>query len=323
MFRSGAYRYAKGGANMTTVMFWSPDAGHGKTSSHTAIAAITTALQYRARLLLCHNGHRGHGVESACAEDLAEKAAEVWMEGPGIDRLHYLQQSGILNGHNVSDYMVPLIRGRLDLLSGTRHSQEDAGFGDSFWRSLLASASEAYDLVVLDAGAGEDKLPLLEMADLVVVNLSQHMEQLHHFFAHPAYADWAASSCWIPVLGAYRAESKINLAHINHTFGLKRPLYAIRDCQPFHDAWNSRRLLSFMRYRLMLDWPEEQAGEFFRQSFELTTAILEGLEQLEGAPQPSLRTIREYNRVQHIQYTDQAAQALAARLSHSMHESMK
>ncbi len=303
---------------MTTVMFWSPDAGHGKTSSHTAITAITTALQYRARLLLCHNGQRGHGIESACAEDLSEKAAEVWIEGPGIDRLHYLQQSGILNGHNVSHYMVPLIRGRLDMLSGTRYSQEDCSLNDSFWRSLLSSAGEAYDLVVLDAGSGEDKLPLLQMADLVVVNLSQHMEQLHHFFGHPAYANWASSSTWIPVLGAYRAESKINLAHITRTFGLKRRLYAIRDCQPFHDAWNSRRLLSFMRYRLMLDWPEEQAGEFFRQSFELTTAVLEELEQSEQARQSSFRSAREYNRVQPIRYSDHITQALGDPLSNGI-----
>ncbi|MFD1884286.1 hypothetical protein [Paenibacillus wenxiniae] len=304
---------------MTTVMFWSPDAGHGKTSSHTAITAITTALQYRAHLLLCHNGRRGHGVESACAEDLAEKAAEVWLEGPGIDRLHYLQQSGILNGHNVSHYMVPLIRGRLDMLSGTRYGQEECSLGDSFWRSLLVSASEAYDLIVLDAGSGEDKLPLLEMADLVVVNLSQHMEQLHHFFGHSVYADWASSCSWIPVLGAYRAESKINLAHIRRTFGLKRRLYAIRDCQPFHDAWNSRRLLSFMRYRLMLDWPEQQSGEFFRQSFELTTAVLEQLEQSEQTQPRSICSSRQYNPIPSVRYADRMPQMLADRLPNGIH----
>ncbi|WP_322904402.1 hypothetical protein [Paenibacillus campi] len=306
-----AYRYAKGGADMTTVMFWSPDAGHGKTSSHTAITAITAALQYRARLLLCHNGHRGHGVESACAEDLAEQAAEVWMDGPGIDRLHYLQQSGILNDHNVSDYMVPLIRGRLDMLSGTRYDEQSCSPTSSFWRALLTSAGQAYDLVLLDAGSGEDKLPLLKLADLVVVNLSQHMEQLHHFFSHSVYAKWAANCAWIPVLGAYRAESKLNQTHIARTFGLKRPLYTIRDCQPFHDAWNSRRLLSFMRYRLMLDWPEQQSGEFFRQSFELTTAVLEELERLEPTKKPPWGASGDRIGMQRLRYSDRMPQAVA------------
>ncbi len=304
---------------MTTVMFWSPDAGHGKTSSHTAIIAITAALQYRARLLLCHNGHRGQGVESACAEDLADKAAEVWMEGPGIDRLHYLQQSGILNNHNVSDYMVPLIRGRLDLLSGTRSLQESSKLDIGFWRSFLSATSEAYDLVLLDAGAGEDKLPLLELADLVIVNLSQHTEQLQHFFSHAPYVNWAAEASWIPVLGAYRAESKISQAHITRTFGLKRPLHAIRDCQSFHDAWNSRRLLSFMRYRLMLNWPEEQVGEFFRQSFELTTSMLEELERLESTNRPMFSADGERTGAQRIRYVDSSTQSVAYPLLDGVH----
>ncbi|WP_411342637.1 hypothetical protein ACE3MZ_13265 [Paenibacillus sp. WLX1005] len=271
---------------MTTVMFWSPDNGQGKTSAHTVITAITAALQYRARLLLCHNDERGHGVEYGITADLSEPVADIWKNGPGIDRLHYLQQSGILNAGNVTDYMVPLVRDRLHLLAGTQHAHNEANRNPVFWNNLFQAASHHYDLVLMDAGCGEDKLPLLELADLVVVNLGQNRESLHNFFANPLYADWEWSSSWMPVIGAYQPKGKLTETEISRRFGLQRQLYTLNHCQPLQDAWNVQRLLSFMRNRLVLDWPEQQLGQFFRQSFLLTSGILEQLEQQENAALP-------------------------------------
>lgn len=208
---------------MTTVMFWSPDGGHGRTSSHTAIVAVTASLQYRLRLLLCHNQYRNQSVEAGLV------SADVLMDHahprkrPGIDRIRYLHKSGILTRNNVSDYMIPLLKDRLDLLIGTDEGEKKLP-DYPFWKYLFTAAGEYYDLILMDAGSGTEQMPLLAKADLVVVNLSQNAAQLKAFFHDYAHDEVLRSIPWIPVLGAYQPESLLTAASIVRKFGVQQPM---------------------------------------------------------------------------------------------------
>lgn len=264
---------------MPIVMFWSPDQGHGKTSSHTAITAITAALQYRKQLLLCHTGKRGCGVEYSIMADMNQNTSSAWQEKAGVDRLRYLYQSGILNSNHLTAETISVVRDRLHLLPGTRYSSLNQGGDLAFWQFALYTASQHYDLILMDAGSGEEQLPLLTAADLIVINLSQHAEQLDHFFGNKMYQEWFHSGRCLPVIGIYNAANKINQQEINRRYKLTDSIHTIDYCQSFSDAWNTQHLLSFMRHRLILDWPEKQNGRFFRQSFLLTSGIMGMLEQ--------------------------------------------
>ncbi|WP_046213974.1 hypothetical protein [Paenibacillus wulumuqiensis] len=273
---------------MTTVMFWSPDGGHGRTSSHTAITAVTASLQYRLRLLLCHNQCRNHSIEAGLV------AAEVRMghthprKNPGVDRLHYLYKSGILTCNNVSDYMIPLLKDRLDLLIGTEERGQKLP-DHSFWKYLLTVAGEYYDLILMDAGSGAEQIPLLAEADLIVVNLSQNITQLKAFFHEYAHTEVFRSRPWIPVLGAYQPESLLTAASIVRKFSVHQSMYMLNYYQAFQDAWNTQNLLSFMRQHLILDRTHTESADFLRQSFFLTAAVME---QLGGVPVLSGSVVR-------------------------------
>ncbi|WP_458122185.1 hypothetical protein [Paenibacillus sp. Z6-24] len=273
---------------MTTVMFWSPDGGHGRTSSHTAIAAVTASLQYRLRLLLCHNQCRNQSVEAGLL------SADVLMnhthppKRPGVDRIRYLYESGILTRNNVSDYMIPLLKDRLDLLIGTDEREEKMP-DHLFWKYLLTIAGEYYDLILMDAGSGTEQMPMLGEADLIVVNLSQNTAQLKTFFHEYAHDEVLRSIPWIPVLGAYQPESLLTAASIVRRFGVHQPMYMLNYYQAFQDAWNAQDLLSFMRYHLILDRTHTESADFLRQSFFLTAAVME---QLGGVPVLSGSVVR-------------------------------
>ncbi|ANF97214.1 hypothetical protein AR543_15210 [Paenibacillus bovis] len=268
---------------MTTVMFWSPDKGNSRTSSHAAITAITASLQYRLKLLLCHNQYRYHSVEAGLLStstdtDISADNADR-RSIPGIDRLYYSYKSGILTRSNVSSYMIALLQNRLDLLAGTDKAAPIPA-DDLFWKYMLHTAGLCYDLILLDAGSGLEQMPLLAEADLVIVNLGQDLVQLNTFFHEYAHHEVMRSRVWIPVLGAYQTESALTAAWIANQFKVEQDIYRLNAYQDFEDAWNAQNLFSFMRHQLMLDGSHDtsaQSAEFLRQSFFLAAAILEQL----------------------------------------------
>ncbi|WP_052714180.1 hypothetical protein [Paenibacillus dauci] len=265
---------------MTTVMFWSPDGGHGRTSFHTAVTAITASLQYRLRLLLCHNQCRHHGIEAGVlSTDILMNHAHK-QPVPGIDRLRYLYKSGILTRSNVSDYMISLIQDRLDLLIGT-DEEGDIQPDDPFWKFLLHTAGQDYDLILMDAGSGIKQMPLLAEADLIVVDLGQNIIHLKIFYDEYANTEVMRSKLWIPVIGAYQPESLLINSNIIRQLGIQQNVYRLNYYQDFQDAWDTHNLISFLRHRLILDRTHTESAEFLRQSFFLTAAILE---QLGGVP---------------------------------------
>lgn len=81
------------------------------------------------------------------------------------------------------DYTKPLLKDRLDLLTGriNRLERSKEEHVETLKR-LLHVANEYYDLVLLDADrAGTSAPVLLEHADFVVVNLNQNMRDLECF----------------------------------------------------------------------------------------------------------------------------------------------
>jgi len=261
---------------MTTVMFWSPYGVHGRTAFNAAVTAITASLQYRLRLLLCHNQCRHYGIEAGVlSTDILMNYAHK-KPVPGIDRLHYLYKSGILTRSNVSDYMIPLFRDRLDLLIGT-DKEGDIQPNDPFWEFLFCTAGQDYDLILMDAGSGIKQMPLLAEADLVVVDLGQDIIHLKAFYDEYANTEVIRSKLWIPVIGAYQPESLLIHSNNIRQLGIQQNVYRLNYYQDFQDAWNTQKLISFLRHCLILDRTNTDSAELLRQSFFLTAAILEQL----------------------------------------------
>lgn len=264
---------------MSTVMFWSPQAGHGRTSSHTALVTLTAALQYRLRILVCHNQAQGESIESGLMAQGTIVSTAYQESDIGIDSVRRLLSSRKLNKNNISDYTIPLLKDRLDLLPGTMVASHSSSVEEgSDWQDILNIANEYYDLVIVDVGSGMDKVELLKQADSVVVNMSQNSNHLESFFN--TASQWANihQQPWTTVLGAYDSDSKCAVANIRRKFGLKQPIFAIENDAQFRDAWNAQTLLSFVRRNLGVTQPRKYA-ELFKQTTMLTEHILTQLNE--------------------------------------------
>lgn len=136
---------------MSRFVFW--DGGLGGAAEAAVATAVTLALRHPQRLLLVNEGPAGSGLEEGMRQTVRLHGDTYGGEAipeHGLDALLRLQASGRLAISNFADYTVPLLRGRLDLVCGTR-------LGESTWKEadrgsvaeVLAMAEQAYDGLVL------------------------------------------------------------------------------------------------------------------------------------------------------------------------------
>ncbi|TVX85652.1 hypothetical protein FPZ44_25030 [Paenibacillus agilis] len=167
----------------------------------------------------------------------------------GIDALERLIRSQRLTPESVRNNTISLERNRLDLLLGTMKQNEELYDGLSkVIQDIFHTAGQYYHSVLVDLHHGNKNMitnALLESSDLVVVNLSQNMNQLEQFFEKE---DWPAAldnKKMIIVLGHYDPKSKYTITNIKRHFKVQVPMFAVPYCSSFKDACNDKDILGW------------------------------------------------------------------------------
>lgn len=262
---------------MSTITFWSPFSGTGSTSS-ALIGAYAMALQYRTRILLVNTGPVGSSTEAALPPKEIEDLGSVFtFEEGGWDAIERLHISGSLNKHNLRDYTKPLLKDRLDLLTGRinrleRTSQEHV----ETLKRLLDVANEYYDLVLLDADrAGTSAQILLDQADYVVVNLNQNMRDLEHFFEKIRPEHMSDQKLHV-VLNKYDPHSRATITNIRRRFRYKGSISVLPYTTGFLDAFNRRDAAAYLQLEGLSNHKDIRKGSFAASMAELARLIMDG-----------------------------------------------
>ncbi|MEK4660424.1 hypothetical protein MHH93_00930 [Priestia sp. FSL H7-0729] len=262
---------------MSTITFWSPFAGTGCTSS-TLISAYAMALHYRTRVLLVNAGLAGTGTEAALPSKDTDSADFVFsFEEGGWDAIERLHSSGSLNKHNLRDYTKPLLKERLDFLTGRidemeRSPQEH----DETVKKLLNVANEYYDLVLLDADhADADSQLKLQHADYVVINLDQNMRNLELFFEEILPERLNKQNMHV-VINKYDSHSRATLSNIRRQFRYKGTISAIPYTTGYLDAMNRRDVARYLQLESLTEDKDIRKGSFAASMSELARLIMDG-----------------------------------------------
>ncbi|WP_145410308.1 ParA family protein [Paenibacillus xylanexedens] len=262
---------------MSIISFWSPFAGTG-TTSNALISAYAMALHYRTRILLVNTGATGSSVEAALPPTEIEDADSLFrFEEGGWDAIERLYISGSLNKHNLCDYTKPLLKERLDLLTGRINQMERSPkeYRETL-KTLLQVANEYYDLVLMDAGSSAvNESLLLEQADYVVVNLSQNMRELEVFFEHilPNYLSGQKVHL---VLNKYDPNAKASISNIRRRFRYKGSISILPYTTGFLDAVNRRDAAAYLLLEGLSDNKNVRKGSFTASMAELARLIMDG-----------------------------------------------
>lgn len=260
---------------MSRIVFW--DSGHGASSQIAASVAITLSLHFNKRLLLANTGRFDTGFEEGIP--LVSDGSSLLQEY-GMDALLRLAACQRLSKGNISDYTLSLLRGRLDLASGSKLGP-DALLGSVASKSnveeILMVAGQYYDLVLLHT-MGEEGLPQFAYnyeQDVLVAVLCQSRVQLDAFFADQIKSPEFAGKKVVLAISQYDRTSRWTLQNIKRRYNCKIPMYGIPYHTGFADAWNNRDILSFFRRNRLTNRRGPEKHELISSYHELSCNILQ------------------------------------------------
>ncbi|PQP81811.1 hypothetical protein C0Q44_19215 [Paenibacillus sp. PCH8] len=262
---------------MSTITFWSPYSGTGCTSS-ALISAYAMALHYRTRILLVNTGLAGSGTEATLPLNETDSADSVFsFEEGSWDAVERLNSSGSLNKHNLRDYTKPLLKERLDFLTGRMNEMERSSQEHSETvKKLLHVANEYYDLVLLDADhVGADSQLMLQQADYVVVNLDQNMRKLELFFEEILPERMNHQNMHV-VINKYDPDSRATISNIRRRFRYKGTISAIPYTTGYMDAMNRRDVAKYLQLESLSRNKDIRKGSFAASMGELARLIMDG-----------------------------------------------
>lgn len=266
---------------MGQVAFWGNAHGQVATTANVVASATMIGLEYSLRTLVAHTHWSRSTLESAFLKHFAGREdSMLTFADTGLDALERLARSGRLTPEIIQDYTNPVLKDRLDLLTGTTKPDESMFETiNEVLQSIFFAAKQFYNLTLLDLNSGQQNqlsMTMLEASDLIVVNLNQNINLLERFFSKEDWPDVLNEKPYLLVLGQYDPASKYSATNIARRFRCKDPIYTVPYCTDFLDALNDRKVLDFfLRNRNIT---KQHDNYFFMQEIRrLSRAIIDRL----------------------------------------------
>ncbi|OPA74654.1 hypothetical protein BVG16_23130 [Paenibacillus selenitireducens] len=256
------------------VVFWGPVHGQTGTTSNLMATACMIGLESTIRSLIGHTHGSYSILEPALLKDTLESLGTTFQIS-GLDALERLARNQRLTSLNVSDYTVPLLYQRLDLLTGSNHPADSIDHQGE-WIDIFDQAKRGYDLVMIDVNSGLGQLNtvhMLQQSDMVVINLNQNAVLLDRLQEYQELTDLLKEKNCVFVLGQYNAHSKYTARNIARRYKFVQELYTIPHCVDFMDACNDHSVMEFLlRHRNVSS--RHPNAPFIRDVRKLADAIL-------------------------------------------------
>jgi hypothetical protein len=231
----------------SSIVFWSPVPGQtGNTTNLIAVTAMLS-LEFSARLLLVSHAHsRRVALEQAFVK-LRTREELAFADDSGIDAVERLARNGKLSPDMIRNYTLPLLKDRLDLLTGSVKPDKVfiAGMKEVL-PAVMESANRYYNLTLMDAGSGMGSgwtQTMLQQADVVIISLNQNRSVLERFFQQ---RNGLEGKQRLFVLGQYDARSDNTAKNIARRHKDSGPFYPIPHNPGLLDAAQEGRILDFV-----------------------------------------------------------------------------
>ncbi len=179
----------------------------------------------------------------------------------GLDAAVTYSNMRRLNKDMLENCCITFPSNRILLLPGTGAKNRETferDIGKAVCR-VMNDANECVDVVLIDSNSGEDKLSLalMEEADLIVVNLTQHRYLLDKFFTNQEILKYHRKIYYL--FGDYDENSSYNINNCRRKYS-KHMNYnnsgVIPYCTRYLDAQNNSEIAEFMQRGLQVDKDE-------------------------------------------------------------------
>lgn len=240
---------------MSKVLFWSPFHGQGQTSNIHVITFIIGLLHKKSVLMMQTHFSRNNLESPLVGENVNKNKSRdnsLFLD-IGLDVAVTYSSMNKLSKERLESCCFTFPDTKVLLLPGTEIKNRetfDRDIGKAV-SGVIMDADKCVDMVLIDANSGDDKLSikLMSMADLIVVNLTQHRYVLDNFFEE--YSDQLLDNKKVFFLfGDYDDNSCYNINNCRRKYRRfinSKNSGVIPYCTKFMDAQNESDVVRFMQ----------------------------------------------------------------------------
>ncbi len=243
---------------MSKILFWSPYHGQGQTSNLYVIALVF-AILYKKRVLLLQTHFKNNNLESplvGCNVDKCTDKIELF-DDIGIDMATTYSNMNRLSKKTLENCCLTFLDSLILMMPGTKNKSKetfDRDIGGSVNR-MIKTAEDCVDFVFIDSNSSDDELSihLMQTAEMIVVNLTQHRYVLEKFFLEYG-RQFINNDRVFYLFGNYDVNSSYNIYNCQRKYSqyIKPGNSAmIPYCTKYMDAQNESNVLRFLQEGLL------------------------------------------------------------------------
>ena len=260
---------------MSKILFWSPFHGQGQTSNIHATGFIMGLLHKKKILMMQTHFSRNNLESPLIGENVSvhkEKDNSLFTD-IGLDVAVTYSSMNALNKEKLESCCFSFEDTTILLMPGTEIKNRetfDRDIGKAV-RNVILDAEKCVDVVLIDANSGDDELSikLMEIADLIVVNLTQRKYVLEKFFAD--YGErFIDDNKVFYLFGDYDDNSCYNINNVRkkyRKFINNKNSGVIPYCTKYLDAQNESEVVGFMQNGLHVN--EDSTSEKMTKSVKI------------------------------------------------------
>ena len=283
---------------MAIIAFWSDE--KKETGQTLSMAAITTymAIEHNYKILNITTNFKDNTLEDCywdnrininappikgVIENNNPNVSAIGFDS-GVEGLAKVIRSNKTTPNIVSNYTKVVFNGRLDVLCSpqTREYSEYKEIA-KMYPEILSTANRHYDLVFVDVSKRMDKEDvnnILEIADLVVANITQRQTIIHKFYELRESNQFFKNNNVLINIGRYDKFSKYNEKNISRYIGMKRGVLAIPYNTLFFESCSDGKVADFF-LRLRNIGVEDRNQHFISEVDKFSKELIYKLQELQ------------------------------------------
>ena len=278
---------------MAIIAFWSDEKKEtGQTLSMVALSTYM-AIQHSYKILNVSTNFKDETLEecywnterenSFLKKITEDKRGIIGLEA-GIEGLAKIIRSNKTTPNIISNYSKVVFNDRLDVLCATKTTEYSEYLEIArMYPEILNVANRSYDLIFVDISkrmAEEEVNRILEVADMIVVNITQRLSIIDRFYALREENKFFKNNNVLLNIGRYDKFSKYNVKNISRYLKMKNDVLVVPYNTLFFESCSEGKVAEFF-LRLRNTDLGDRNNTFLQEIERMTKQLIYKLQELQ------------------------------------------
>ncbi len=264
-----------------------------ETGQSLSLAAVATymAIEHNYKILIVSTSFNDVSLENCFIEYEKIRSSGTIVKNvvegltSGIEGLIKILNSNKISSDIVKSYSKILLKDRLDiLLSPATNSFQEYVKITPYYSDILQSANRYYDLIFVDLNKkmpAKDKLAILQMSNIVVMNLTQKEKVINDFMTLKEQNDFYQRNNVMIAIGRYDKDSKYNKQNVTRYLKERKVVLAVPYNILFTEKCTEGNIIDYILSARNVTDETDSNFNFIKEIKEISQNIIFKLQELQ------------------------------------------